>query len=89
MLLQKNYKLNHDYKKYIVIKIHNYFHDSNKLSTNRFKLITEVMIGEKKQQGIVTASRFLWDETRDNYASVKYENQSLFAVAVIYALNFE
>ncbi|XP_025110766.1 tctex1 domain-containing protein 2-like [Pomacea canaliculata] len=60
-----------------------------KFNFKRYKLISEVMIGQMKQQGFIKASRFLWDSSRDNFASVSYKNRTLFAVAVLYALNFE
>ena len=46
-------------------------------------------IGQKNEQGLITASRCLWDESRDNFAAVSFENNSLFAVATLYGLNYE
>ena len=55
----------------------------------RFRFVTSVTIGEKKQQDVRVGSRCLWDTTRDSCASANYENLSLFATAVIYAIYLE
>ncbi|KAK7100727.1 dynein light chain Tctex-type protein 2B-like [Littorina saxatilis] len=60
-----------------------------KLKLPRYKFISDVTIGQKHGQGYVTASRCLWDDSRDNFTSVTFENKSLFAVATFYALNYE
>ena len=40
-------------------------------------------------QGIFAASRCLWDEKTDNYVSASYYNNSLFAVATVFACYYE
>ena len=55
----------------------------------RYKLICHVTIGQKQGQDIVAASRCLWDKGHDNYACATFENKSLFAFAVAYAVYFE
>lgn len=40
-------------------------------------------------QDIRVASRCLWDNDKDNTASVTYTNSSLYAVATIFAVYFE
>lgn len=40
-------------------------------------------------QGIFSASRCLWDEKTDNYVSASYYNNSLFAVATVFACYYE
>ena len=52
-------------------------------------MVTFVTIGEKKNQDVRVASRCLWDTYRDGEATVTYENPSLYATAVLYALYFD
>ncbi|KAK2151602.1 hypothetical protein LSH36_357g01014 [Paralvinella palmiformis] len=60
------------------------------LNIQRFKLVTVVSIGSMKEKpGIQFGSRCLWNQSTDSFASVKYINGSLFAVAMVYALYFE
>lgn len=40
-------------------------------------------------QGIFSASRCLWDEKTDNYVSASYYNNSMFAVATVFACYYE
>jgi len=56
---------------------------------NRYKLICNVMIGQNAAQGMRVASRCLWDEKTDSFASVKYAKGQLFAIATLYAAYFE
>ena len=55
----------------------------------RYKLICNVVIGQKCEQGIRCASRCLWDNATDNSASASYQNSTLFAIATVYGLYFE
>ena len=55
----------------------------------RYKLVSIVNIGEKKDQGVRIGSRCVWDATRDNFAMVNFENPHLFATAAIYAVYYE
>ncbi|KAL8625607.1 hypothetical protein ACOMHN_043882 [Nucella lapillus] len=55
----------------------------------RYKFVSDVMIGQKQEQGLITGSRCLFDESRDNFVSASYENKSLFAVATLYGLYYE
>ena len=60
-----------------------------KLELPRFKLVTWVMLCEKAGNDIRAASRGLWDTSCDSYASVRYENQTMYAVANVYAIYHE
>ena len=53
---------------------------------NRYKIIVHVIIGENKEQDIRAASRFLWNEKTDSYASATFSTKSLFALAVCFAV---
>jgi hypothetical protein len=55
----------------------------------RYKLVCKVIIGQKAQQGIEMASRCLWNDGFDSYATGEYSNKDLFAIAVIYAIYYE
>ncbi|XP_046336447.1 dynein light chain Tctex-type protein 2B-like isoform X1 [Haliotis rufescens] len=59
------------------------------LNFKRYKIIAQVTIGEKKDQGVRVGSRFLWDSDRDNFASAEFDNRSLYAVGMVYGVYFE
>lgn len=52
----------------------------------RYKTVVHVVIGENKEQDIRAASRFLWNEKTDSYASSTFSTKSLFALAVCFAI---
>ena len=56
------------------------------LGMERFRLICNVSIGSNNGQGFFMASRFLWNEFRDNFSSSSFQNASLFAVAVVFGV---
>lgn len=56
------------------------------LQMNRFRIICNVCIGESNGQGFLMASRFLWDESHDNFSTSTYKNHSLFAVATVFGV---
>mgnify|MGYP001795108373 CR=1 FL=1 len=56
------------------------------LHMNRFRIICNVCIGETAGQSVLVASRFLWDESRDNFSTSTFKNQSLFAVANVFGV---
>ena len=53
---------------------------------NRYKIVVHVIIGENREQDIRAASRFLWNEKTDSYASTTFSTKSLFASAVCFAV---
>lgn len=57
--------------------------------SSRYKVVAHVAIGEIKDQDIRVASRCLWDNDKDNSASVVYKNGSIYAVATVFAIYFE
>jgi hypothetical protein len=55
-----------------------------------YKYVTVVSIGSLRERpGMHFGSRCLWDEGMDSFATVKYTNESLFAVAMLYGLHFD
>ncbi|XP_078353802.1 dynein light chain Tctex-type protein 2B-like [Oculina patagonica] len=56
------------------------------LGMERFRLICSVSIGSNSGQGILMASRFLWNECKDNFSTSFFQNASLFAVAIVFGV---
>lgn len=56
------------------------------LGFKRYKLISRVDIGSRQTQDIQVASKFLWNANTDNFASATYENDTMFAVATVFAV---
>jgi len=59
------------------------------LKIERYKIICSVTISEQTGQGVKKASRFLWDDKKDNWVDAYFANSSLVAHASVYALYFE
>ena len=60
------------------------------LNYKRYKLVAVVSLGSVEERpGLQFGSRCFWNQNTDKFASVKYSNGSLFAVAMIYGLYFE
>ena len=55
----------------------------------RYKLVCNVIITENKAQGMEIASRCVWNQSTDNFASYTYTNASLIAIANVYGVYFE
>lgn len=55
----------------------------------RYKIVCSVMITENKRQGLEIASRSVWNQDTDNFASYTYRNPSLIAVANVYGVYYE
>ena len=56
------------------------------LNVPRYKIIVQVTIGQAKDQGVSIASRCLWDVAQDNYASVNFTNNSLWANVMVFGV---
>lgn len=59
------------------------------LGYERYKLIVQVTLGQKKGQAMRLVSRCLWDTATDNFATAYYENDSLYCVCQCYGLYIE
>ena len=70
-----------------ILKIGNSIKSEIKLlKIPRYKVAVQVSIGQMKDQGVSVASRCLWDIGTDNYASVNYTNETLWANAMVFVL---
>lgn len=59
------------------------------IGLQRYKLVTLVSIGENKSQSARVASRCLWNENFDNYASAIFYTEAMFAQATVYGIYSE
>lgn len=59
------------------------------LQFKRHKLVVHVLVGSHNGQSMELASRCLWNQDTDSYASASYQNTSLFAIASVYGVYFE
>ena len=59
------------------------------IGLQRYKLITLVSIGENKSQSARVASRCLWNENFDNYASANFYTETMFAQATVFGIYLE
>lgn len=57
-----------------------------KLNLPRYKIIVQVTVGQRKDQGVRITSRCLWDTSTDNYASVNYQNEHVWVSALVFGL---
>lgn len=55
----------------------------------RYKILVQVTIGQRKDQGVCVASRCLWDTNTDNYASVSYHNEYIWASCIVFGVYTE
>jgi|GWRWMinimDraft_5_1066013.scaffolds.fasta_scaffold14757_3 hypothetical protein len=53
--------------------------------TSRFKIMVQVVIGEKQGQGVRMGSKCFWDSDTDNVAWYSFMNDSLFCIVVAFA----
>lgn len=56
------------------------------LNVPRYKIVVQVTIGQMKDQGVRITSRCLWDTSTDNYAAVSFQNQHIWASAVVFGM---
>lgn len=59
------------------------------LNFPRYKFICSVVIGQNLNHGVHMASRFLWNNETDNYATATYSKGQMYATATIFATYFE
>lgn len=55
----------------------------------RYKLIVNLTIGQAFGNSLIMASRALWNPETDNECTVTYKNNSLFAIATIFACYYD
>ena len=56
------------------------------LNIPRYKIVVQVTTGQMKDQGATVTSRCLWDTATDNYATVNFQNQHIWASAIVFGL---
>jgi len=61
----------------------------SKLNLKRYKLVVQVTIVQNKDQGIHVASRCLWNEKTDGYASCQFKDEKITASALIFGIYAE
>ncbi|KAI8509208.1 Tctex-1 [Branchiostoma belcheri] len=59
------------------------------LNFPRYKIVCHVYIGQSGNNSLEVASRCVWDQQNDNFATATFQNGSLFAVATVYGVYFE
>ena len=52
----------------------------------RYKIVTMVWLGQKQGQSTQLASRCLWNQEFDNYASATFTNGTIFATGLVFAV---
>ena len=55
----------------------------------RHKILVHLAIGQRKDQGVSVISRCLWDTGTDNYATVSYRNETIWASCIVFGLYTE
>ncbi|CAF1051297.1 unnamed protein product, partial [Didymodactylos carnosus] len=56
------------------------------LNYERYKYVTQVVIGECKDENMMMTCRCLWDLETDNYASYVYSNSDVFCAVTVFGL---
>lgn len=57
-----------------------------KLGFDRYRCVVTVLLGEKKDQGVMASSRCNWDDRRDSYASYTFQAADFFCTASVYGV---
>jgi len=59
------------------------------LGFERYKFVVSVVLGERREQGLVISSRAAWDAKLDSYATYTFQNKSVFCTASVYGVYAE
>ena len=59
------------------------------LNIPSYKIVVQAVIGEISGQGVRIASKCLWDDVNDNFASYTYQNNSLFCTGIVFGAYYE
>ena len=59
------------------------------LNIPAYKIVVQTVIGQVQGQGIRVASKCLWDDKNDNFASFTYTNNGLFCTGIVFGLYYE
>ena len=60
-----------------------------RLKFDRYKLVTHVLMGELRNQGMQVSSRCVWDDTCDDFATCNYQGKDLFCTVTVYGVYHE
>ena len=55
----------------------------------RYKLVVHVIMAQDSSQGLEVASRCVWDNERDNFATASYKTGDLVVIANVFGTYFE
>ncbi|XP_011695934.1 PREDICTED: tctex1 domain-containing protein 2-like [Wasmannia auropunctata] len=58
------------------------------LQFKRYKYIVNVVLGQQHGAGVKIGSRCIWDAEADTYAYDSFINDTIFCVAIVYAIYF-
>ena len=53
---------------------------------DRYKIIVTVILGQKREQGVIVTSRCAWEPKFDSYATYSYQNKTIFCTATVYGI---
>lgn len=56
------------------------------LNYDRYKYLVQVMIGERREQGVRSGCRTFWDTNTDSHVTENFINDNIFCVASAYAI---
>ncbi|KAH9496145.1 Tctex1 domain-containing protein 1-B [Bulinus truncatus] len=56
---------------------------------DRYKILATVNLLERRSQGVQIASRALWNQQLDTFASASFEGPNYFAVGTVYAVYYD
>ena len=59
------------------------------MNFDRYKIVSNVLIGQRKDQAIFTASRYAWDTNMDTFVSFTFQNEHIFCTATVYGVYSE
>ncbi|XP_041357636.1 dynein light chain Tctex-type 5-B-like [Gigantopelta aegis] len=59
---------------------------TKQLCMDRYKIIVTVILGEKRDQGVMVTSRCAWEPKFDSYATYSYQNKTIFCTATAYGI---
>ncbi|CAI2380716.1 unnamed protein product [Moneuplotes crassus] len=86
----KDKEYNHKEAEKLSIEISNRIRDNVKnLSIDSYKIVVQTVIGEIGGQGVRIASKSLWDDKNDNWASYTFSNHSLFCTGMVFGIYYE
>lgn len=56
------------------------------LQIPRYKFMVQVVVGERKSQGVRMGCRCLWDSETDNFATAEFSNETIFSTCTAFGV---